>query len=64
MQAVSEGKKDKCLDCDRMPCVCDLEMDEYEEEMESDHCEECDSILCDTCGACPECDECECEDDE
>jgi hypothetical protein len=32
---MSTGRREVCLDCDRWPCVCDLEMDEDEEEMGS-----------------------------
>ena len=30
---MSEGKKEKCLDCDRMPCICAY-LDDWEDDKE------------------------------
>lgn len=49
---VSEGKKDKCLDCGRLPCICAALIDD---ESDAVYCRLCGTEIREGCGMCLGC---------
>ena len=49
---MSEGKKGKCLDCDRLPCICAALIDD---EPDAVYCRACGTEIREGCGMCLGC---------